>query len=255
MKTMKKRSNADAATTRPKHPRSYKDAVETGPAVADDDFLADRDLRATYFGIDDEPDDDAQPTQPTRSRSRHKPARIAVAATASSDPRQHEGRIGKAIAEDSVVGNREAPADTEPEKTGTSISSTAAQPATNSLDDEDGHAKLIGEIHEPALGCLRVGKAYIEFGRAAGQKLIEARDQIGTGGFDAWVQGTLAISPLEAEALINFAEAAEINTVDVSPARAMTLTQLMPLVARLAIAPTGINTSYDTFRNSSEGDL
>ena len=88
-------------------------------------------------------------------------------------------------------------------------------------------------IHTNSLSCLRTIKASIEFGRAAGQALAEARDIVGKGNFDNWVEKSLAISPREAHALLAFSREPEIRGADVSPAKAVTLKTSLGLLSRL----------------------
>ena len=98
---------------------------------------------------------------------------------------------------------------------------------------EEPELELIARIHDKSLSCLRTIKASIEFGRAAGQALAEARDIVGKGNFDNWVEKSLAISPAEAHALLAFSRESEVRRADVSPANAMTLKTSLGLLSRL----------------------
>ena len=68
---------------------------------------------------------------------------------------------------------------------------------------------------------------------AALRERADARAALGDQAFDRWVERTLAITPAEAVALIRFAQDPAIVMADVSPIKAMTLTDAMQLVVRL----------------------
>ena len=89
---------------------------------------------------------------------------------------------------------------------------------------DEGLGKLIEEINENYLGCIRVTKATVEFGRMAGQKLREIQRSIGDDAFDRLVAHSLPLSRHEAASLIRFSREPEVTGVDVSPATAMSLT-------------------------------
>ena len=91
-------------------------------------------------------------------------------------------------------------------------------------------SEAIGKIHEYGLGCLRVVKAGIEFGRAAGQALADAQRLVGEDDFDLWVEKSLAISPAEARAMLRFSQEPEVRGANVSPANAMKLGTAMGLL-------------------------
>ena len=93
--------------------------------------------------------------------------------------------------------------------------------------------EVLSRIHDNSLGCGRTIKAAIEFGRTAGQALAEARDIVGMDDFDGWVEKSLAISPAEARALLQFSRLAEVRGADVSPAKAVTLKTSLRLLSRL----------------------
>lgn len=105
-------------------------------------------------------------------------------------------------------------------------------PGTPPVSDE-GLTAVVGDISDATLGACRCAKALVEFSRVAGQRLADARAALGDQAFDRWVERTLAITPAEAVALIRFAQDPAIVMADVSPIKAMTLTDAMQLVVRL----------------------
>jgi hypothetical protein len=92
---------------------------------------------------------------------------------------------------------------------------------------------LVGQIHDTALGAMRVAKALVEFSRAAGQRLFQAREIVGQEHLDRWVHTGLSIAPAEAMALIGYAKDPVVDQPDVSPTNSMTLTEALLLVAGL----------------------
>lgn len=93
--------------------------------------------------------------------------------------------------------------------------------------------ELIGAIHESVLTCLRVTKALVASGRAAGQQLLAAKAVTGDEGFRDWVDGRLTISADDAAALIQVAEQPEIAAAKVSPVDAMPLAEAVRLAGLL----------------------
>ena len=82
---------------------------------------------------------------------------------------------------------------------------------------EDRLAELAAEINENRMGTLRVAKALVQFARAAGLGLLEARKLIGEEGFAPWLKQALGLTPPVAEALIHYSQQPEVRTADVSP--------------------------------------
>jgi hypothetical protein len=109
---------------------------------------------------------------------------------------------------------------------------SAIVPTSSSVSDQD-VADIVAETHDAVLGATRCAKALVEFARTAGQRLVEARTAIGSKAFDRWVDRTLAITPGEAKALLDFAQDPGVGMAEVSPSQAMTLTEAMQLVAQL----------------------
>ena len=98
---------------------------------------------------------------------------------------------------------------------------------------DDPLSAVVAEINTARMGAMRTGKALVEFGRAAGRGLSQARALVHEGEFDAWVLQTLGMTLREAEGFIGFAENAEVSRADVSSATAMTVVRVMELVSVL----------------------
>lgn len=94
-------------------------------------------------------------------------------------------------------------------------------------------ANRVEQIHQASLGALRVAKALVDFARTAGQQLHQAQTMLDVGDFDEQVATTLSITPDKAAALIHVAQDPAVAAADVTPAREMTLTEVLGLVARL----------------------
>ena len=216
-------------TMRKKTKGAGADARACQPAAVDDDFLME------YFGVSAEPEAESRPPNPRRAAARRKVPKPADTPMAQAGPRRRQGRqtaaahsLSKPATCANEIGDVAEHIGANPSITPVKAPSRKAA----SEPDQDVTA-LVAPVHQAALGAGRVARALVEFAREAGQRLAEARELVGVGNFDCWVHTTLAISPPEATAFIDFATDAAVANADVSPCKAMTLTQVLDLVARL----------------------